>query len=144
MGCCGASRAIGTTNSLLNDPLNFRLCQIESMSSTNKELNSIFRVKTSFLPNKIIFLTNHINEFQTQQSFINAANLYKGNVNNFLGVQPRNILLQIVRKINEYHKVQSHDYIIDCIPPPDQKESNENITKQITNLCSYAHRSNTY
>lgn len=67
--------------------------------------------------------------------FINAANLYKGNVNNFLGVQPRNILLQIVRKINEYHKVQSHDYIIDYIPPPDQKESNENITKQITNLC---------
>lgn len=60
----------------------------------NEELNSIFRVKTSFLPDKIISLTNHINEFQTQQNFINAANLYKGNVNNFLGVQPRNILLQ--------------------------------------------------
>lgn len=51
MGCCGASRAIGTTNSLLNDPLNFRLCQIESMSSTNKELNSIFQRASGIMEN---------------------------------------------------------------------------------------------
>lgn len=43
MGCCGASRSIGTSSSILNAPLNFKLPQVESFTSTNKELNTIFQ-----------------------------------------------------------------------------------------------------
>lgn len=65
-------------------------------------LNTVFRIKTSMLPDLIISLTNKEFYLQSKSNFENVATLYKGLVDKFRKVQPRPVLNQIAEKINEF------------------------------------------